>query len=112
MSNYNRAAQFASFDALTGFGDAVDETARLTNEKITLTEEKKHMLDETLRLLLDMADDPPDVHITQFIPDPHKTGGAYVTITGKVTAVDTFSSDVVLSDKRRIPLADILEIEI
>ena len=58
MSNYNRAAQFASFDALSGFGDAVDETARLTDGKITLDEDKKQMLDEILHLLLDMADDP------------------------------------------------------
>ena len=111
MSNYNRAAQFASFDALTGFGDAVDETARLTNGKIILDEDKKQMLDEILRLLLDMAEDPPSVRITRFVKDTRKEGGAYVTVTGKVADVDTYSSAVVLTDKRRIPIEDILEIE-
>ena len=111
ISNYSRAAQFASFDALSGFGDAVDETARLTDARITLTEDKKQMLDESLHLLLDMADDPPPAWITRFIKDPHKEGGAYVTITGRVAHVDTLAGCVVLTDKRRIPIEDILEIE-
>ena len=111
MPRVSRAAQFASFDALTGFGEAVDETARLTDARITLTEDKKQMLDETLRLLLDMADNPPTVRITRFIPDPRKAGGAYVTVTGRVTDVDMLTGCVVLADKRRIPLQDILDIE-
>jgi hypothetical protein len=112
MSGYHRAAQFASFDALTGFGDAVDETARLTDTRIILTEDKKQMLDETLHLLMDMIDDPPTARITHFIPDTRKEGGAYVTVAGKVTAVDTYAACVFLSDKRRIPIADILDIEL
>ena len=111
MSNYSRAAQFASFDALAGFGDAVDETARLTDGRIALDEDKKQMLDEILHLLLDMADDPPSVRITRFLQDLHKEGGAYVTGTGRVAHVDTFAGCVVLTDKRRIPVEDILEIE-
>ena len=111
MSNYSRAAQFASFDALTGFGDAVDETARLTDGRITLDEDKKQMLDEILHLLLDMADTPPTVRITRFLQDARKEGGAYVTVTGKVAHVDIFEGCVVLTDKCRIPIEDILEIE-
>lgn len=30
-----RAAQFAPFAALTGYEDVIEETARLTNERIT-----------------------------------------------------------------------------
>ncbi len=111
MPQIDRAAQFASFAALTGYEDAVAETARLTDERPTLTEDKKQMLDETLRLLLDMADDPPEIRITRFVPDPLKTGGAYVAVTGRVAAVDPHAANVVLTDKRRIPIEDILEIE-
>lgn len=111
MSNYSRAAQFASFDALTGFGDAVDETARLTDKRIVPAEDKKQMLDEILHLLLDMADNPPLVRFTRFLQDLRKEGGAYVTVTGRVADVDTFAGCVVLTDKRRIPIEDILEIE-
>ncbi len=34
MSMRDRAAQFAPFSALTGYGDAIDETARRTEEKM------------------------------------------------------------------------------
>lgn len=110
MSRSNRAGQFASFDALTGFEDAVDETARLTDGRISLTEDKKQLLNEILRLLLDMADDPPPVRITRFIPDARKAGGAYVTVVARISDVDTLGGCVVLTDKQRIPIEDILEI--
>ena len=41
MSQEARAAQFAPFAALTGYDDAVKETARLTDDRIELDEEMK-----------------------------------------------------------------------
>ena len=38
MSMINRAAQFSPFAALTGYDDAIEETARLTDSRIELTE--------------------------------------------------------------------------
>jgi hypothetical protein len=112
MSNYDRAAQFSPFAALTGYEAAVTETARLTDQKAELSEDKKQMLDEKLRLLLDMTDHPPAVRITRFLPDERKAGGSYETVTCKVASVDTYEGCVVLTDKRRIPIADISDIEI
>ena len=40
MSNHDRAAQFAPFAALTGFGDSIIETGRLTDTKPELSEEE------------------------------------------------------------------------
>ena len=37
----DRAAQFIPFMALTGYEDAVEETARLTDRKIDLTKHKR-----------------------------------------------------------------------
>ena len=37
MPMSDRAAQFSPFAALTGYGDAIDETARLTDHRIGLT---------------------------------------------------------------------------
>ena len=53
MSMLNRAAQFSPFSALTGYGDAVDETIRLTDEQIELDEETKAMLNLKLQFLLE-----------------------------------------------------------
>jgi len=41
MPMANRAAQFSPFAALTGFGEAIDETARLTDRRIELSEAEK-----------------------------------------------------------------------
>jgi len=38
MSLENRAAQFAPFAALTGYGDSIEETARLNEERIELAD--------------------------------------------------------------------------
>lgn len=37
MSMENRSAQFAPFSALTGYEDEINETGRLTDEKIEQT---------------------------------------------------------------------------
>ena len=111
MSNYDRAAQFSPFAALTGYEAAVEETARLTDVKLEMSEDKKQMLDEKLRLLLDAADHPPAVRITYFIPDARKAGGAYETVTGRIRSLDPYGEHLVLTDKRTVPLADLWDIE-
>lgn len=40
MSLHDRAAQFAPFAALTGYDEAIEETARITEEKILYEEYK------------------------------------------------------------------------
>ena len=51
MSMHDRAAQFAPFAALTGYDDAVKETARQTNQKIELLDEQVAILNEKILLL-------------------------------------------------------------
>ena len=40
MSNYQRAAQFAPFAALTGYDASIDEMALLTDQKLVLSDEQ------------------------------------------------------------------------
>lgn len=103
-----RAAQFSPFAALTGYEDAVHETARLTSSRAELTEEEKSILDAKLQLL------EPGVaaSFTYFQPDSRKQGGAYVTASGVVKRVDAATHEIVLTDRKRIPIHDILEIQI
>ena len=51
MSIHDRAAQFSPFAALTGHSAAIDETARLTERKIELNEERKAELDRKWQYL-------------------------------------------------------------
>ena len=69
MSAYDRAAQFSPFAALTGYEDAVAETARLTDKKAELDEYGKSDLNERLNIIQDTLDEQPKVSITDFLPD-------------------------------------------
>lgn len=110
MSLANRAAQFTPFKALTGYDDAVEETARLTDGRITLGENAIEDLDMRLSLLADAIDAHPVVAVTYFQPDERKEGGAYVTATGGVKKVDDYERRIILMDGREIAIADVLEI--
>lgn len=41
MSQRDRAAQFSPFAALTGYEDVLGETARLTSERLELSEDRQ-----------------------------------------------------------------------
>ena len=53
MSMIDRAAQFSPFQALTGYGAAIQETGRLTDRKIELSEDERIVLDMKQQILLD-----------------------------------------------------------
>lgn len=112
MPMIDRAAQFMPFRALTGYEDAVHETARLTDEKPELTEDEKSLLDMKLQRLADRLDSHPQVTLTWFQPDKRKTGGAYITTTGKLKKIDDFAGVLILLSGERIFIEDILDIQL
>lgn len=107
MPMLDRAAQFQPFRALTGYEDAVHETARLTDEKIELTEDEKAILDMRLQKLADEISSQPEVTLTYFQPDKKKTGGAYVTVSGQLKKIDDYEGALILMDGRRVLIEDI-----
>lgn len=111
MPLINRAASFSPFAALTGYDEAVKETARLTDARIELDEGSKEVLNDKLRLAVDQVDEQPEVSITYFLPDKKKSGGAYITTRAVIKSVDEYERVVVLTDKSTIPIDDIAEIE-
>ena len=112
MPILDRAAQFMPFRALTGYEDAVHETARLTEERVELTEDEKALLDTKLQRLADRLDSHPQVTLTWFRPDKRKTGGAYVTTTGQIRKIDDFEGVLILLGGERILIEDILDIQL
>ena len=108
----DRAAQFMPFRALTGYEDAVRETARLTDERVDLTEDEKALLDGTLQKLADSIASQPEVTVTWFQPDKKKAGGAYMTATGRLKKIDDYGGALILLGGERIAIEDILDIQI
>lgn len=108
MRMIDRAAQFSPFQALSGFGSAIRETARVTGERVELTEDEKAVLDEKLRYLCETGG---EAIFTYFLPDGKKEGGAYVAAIGTVKKIDPLEGCVILTDRTAIPIEDILEIE-
>ena len=110
MSNYDRAAQFSPFAALTGYEAAVKETARLTDERVELDEYTKEVLDKKLRILQENLNGSRFT-ITYFQPDNRKSGGAYLSVTGKVKRVKTHERIIFMQDGTEIPMDDIVDIQ-
>ena len=110
MSLYARSAQFAPFAALTGYEDAINETARETNEKIEIDEELKIILDSKLQILTDRIKQKSEILFTYFIKDQKKEGGKYITITGIVKKIDVYEGSIYLMDNTNIPINDIIDI--
>ena len=108
MPMSDRAAQFSPFAALTGYSDAIDETARLTDRRIELSEEESAELDYKQQHFA--ALDAPTVAVTYFVPDERKTGGAYVTHTGTLKRIDEIERTMVFNDGVRIPIVEIISI--
>ena len=111
MSLYNRAAQFAPFSALTGYGDAIAETARQTNPKIEMMEDDRQLMDRKLSILTTCLEKEPTITITYFQSDGRKDGGQYLTITGVVRAIRTNERIIIMKDRKRISIDAIVGLE-
>ena len=111
MSLHDRAAQFSPFAALTGHKAAINETARLTDEKQILSEDVIAKLNEQLNLIKENICTNPIVTITYFVPDDRKSGGAYISNTGVVKKINEYNHTVILTDKTVIPIEQISEMQ-
>ena len=111
MSALERAAQFSPFAALTGYEDAVRESARRTEDRRSLSQEEMDFLNRQLCYLADRTGEAPWAAFTCFVPDARKAGGAYETFTGRVKRVDALAGCVTLIDGRRLLMEYICEID-
>ena len=112
MPRAERAAQFSSFAALTGYEEIVAESARLTEERAELDRDALEALDEKLRAIAADITARPEVELRVFVPDERKDGGRYETLRGRVKKIDEQAAQLLLMDGQKIPLGDIVSIEL
>ena len=110
MPMLDRAAQFAPFAALTGYEAVVGETARLTASKRELDAQEAEELNRQLAVVIEHLSERPEVTVEYFVPDERKSGGAYVTVTGRVRHVSLPERILVMEDGTVIGLEDIAAI--
>ena len=110
MSISDRAAQFAPFAALTGYGDAVRETARLTDEKMELDADALADLDETLGEIARRLPQSSKVRICYFLKDAKKAGGQYITETFVIKKIDSYAKKIVTEKGKNISIEDIADL--
>ena len=102
MSLRDRAAQFAPYAALVGYGDLVKEEARETE---LFTEPGEDDAEELARALSALDErikqgERPVCAIEYFVPDEKKAGGKVVTVQAAVRRIDPVLRRLVLAGQK------------
>lgn len=108
----DRAAQFAPFAALTGYDEAVAETARLTDSRIEPDDDRAADINAKLCMLRDRLWERPAAEVTYFVPDRRKSGGSYVTQRGSAKRIDEYERTVIFTDGVTVPIDDIFSVKL
>ena len=112
MEIMDRAAQFSPFSALTGYEATAKETQRLTQPRIELDESEKLLLDKKFHQLEAELSLNPVISVTYFVPDKRKEGGAYITVSGKVSKIDYYKKNIQMESGEILSLDDIIDIQL
>jgi hypothetical protein len=112
MPRQDRAAQFAPFAALNGYGAAITEAGRLTDAEVELMEGRAEAVDAALRTLCQRQHEQPEITVTFFRPDDRKAGGTYRTVTGRLRKFMEYQRLLRLWDDTAIPFDDIYELSV
>lgn len=112
MSLHDRAAQFSPFAALTGHEAAIEETARRTEEEITLDDTMIADISDKLYEISQHLSEKWRVSITYFRPDEKKAGGAYLTDVGTIKKINEAEQLVIMDSGMRIKMEQMIKIEV
>ena len=104
MPMMNRAAQFAPFSAVAGHEAAIREAGRITDGWMDIADSSNEELNRKMESLLSRLSEHPMVTIEYFLPDQHKSGGSYHTVSGTVRRIDEYERVIELMDRQKIPI--------
>ena len=111
MSMHDRASQFASFAALTGYNAAIAETARRTDCRIEPDEKTQNDLNRKVQIIMNNSERKPLIRVVRFVPDEKKAGGRYEVYEGNIRRIDSVYRKLIFSDGKSIALSDVIQID-
>lgn len=112
MSRADRAAQFSSFEALTGHEEQIEEAARLTDGKLQLSPEETEALNSNMNYIIDNIALCPEVEIIYFVPDERKEGGKYLPVSMKIRKIDLVNRTITDTENNVINIDYIYSIKV
>lgn len=110
MSDYDRAAQFASFKSLTGFEDDIAEHGRWVDGKPELSDSQIEAINLTLLELKENIGSHPEITVIYFIKDKRKSGGMCVTETSALQKIDEDKREIALLNGKTISIYNIIDL--
>ena len=110
MRREERAAQFQSFDALSGHKEEIAEESRLTNELIKLAKDKESEIEENLKQLL--KDNSKKALFVYFEKDGRKSGGSYKNMISSIRKIDSLKKTIRLESEVCITLDNLIDVQI
>ncbi len=108
---HERAAQFMPFAALSGFDEACEEIARITDEEISLSDHSLDELNRKITFLYEHLSEKAIVTFTCFIKDEYKSGGHYDIYSGFIKKVNLVEGIITLNSGIKIDKNQICDIE-
>lgn len=110
MPIQNRVFQFAPFSALSGYSEALVETARITAPKIAIDDNIHEILNYDIQQIKKSLALKPKVTITYFVPDAKKEGGCYQQMTSIIKTIDEVQRQLVFVNHKKVKMDDIITI--
>ena len=89
---------------VAGHDAAIREAGRITDGWTDIADSGNEELNRKMELLLSKLSEHPMVTIEYFLPDQHKSGGSYHTISGNVRRIDEYERIIELMDRQKIPI--------
>jgi hypothetical protein len=110
MSIHDRAAQFSSFAALSGFEDSIAETGRIVDQKIELDDDAKALLNRMINEIELSLGKEPKIKVVYFCKDKRKDGGTYLSYEGIIRRIDRVYKQIHFKGRKVIDIEDIIDI--
>ena len=111
LTMYERASQFASFQALKGFENEIKEVEKILNDRVILSNEKKQNINNLLNILNNNKQNNL-IKIKYFEKEINNEKGNYKVIVNKIKKIDEYNCIITLIDNTKIKMTDISDIEI